>query len=115
MIRVSFEESVREGSISLKVKGHSGQAESGKDIVCSAASILAYTVVQAMLLCADSLMKEPYIRMDEGDAEITVHPKEDTYGEIYHTFYVAEIGYGLLESNYPENVAVKLFGQPLEA
>jgi uncharacterized protein YsxB (DUF464 family) len=112
MIRVTFEENEREGSISLKVKGHSGQAESGKDIVCSAASILAYTVVQAMILCADDLLKEPYIRMEEGDAEITVYPKEDRYGEIYHTFYVAEIGYGLLESNFPQNVTVTLFGQP---
>lgn len=112
MIKVTFEENEKEGSITLKVKGHSGHSEAGKDIVCAGASILAYTVVQAMVLCADDFWKEPYVRMEEGDAEITVYPKEARYGEVYHTFYVAEIGYGLLESNYPDHVSVTLFGQP---
>ena len=44
MLKATFEEA--NGKISLTIEGHADQAEYGKDIVCSACSILAYTVAQ---------------------------------------------------------------------
>ena len=44
MIQVRFEKDGK--NIILTVQGHSEQAQMGKDSVCSAASILAYTVAQ---------------------------------------------------------------------
>ena len=44
MIKVTFTES--DNKPSLRLEGHAGYAEHGKDIVCASASILAYTVAQ---------------------------------------------------------------------
>jgi len=46
----------------IEIKGHSGFDETGKDIVCSAISILAYTAINAMLELVDG--KAKYINED---------------------------------------------------
>ena len=48
MVRAEFFTNKDSGSITLKLSGHAGQAEHDKDIVCAAASILAYTVAQTL-------------------------------------------------------------------
>ena len=74
MIQVRFEKDGK--NIILTVQGHSEQAEMGQDIVCSAASILAYTVAQMVTTMREEgkLKKNPHIRMDSGDAVITCKP-----------------------------------------
>ena len=46
MIQAAFYTDKSSGSISLKLSGHAGAANKGQDIICSAASMLAYTVAQ---------------------------------------------------------------------
>lgn len=85
----------------LTVKGHSGFDEKGRDIVCSAATILAYTLCEA--LCKEH-SGDVSCCMKDGDADISVARRSrDT------TVILAAIasGYGLLEKNYPDNVHVK--------
>ena len=112
MITASFEKS--EGKfINLSVIGHAGQAEIGKDIVCSAASILMYTVAQTLKQMHKQgwLKKKPHINLTEGRGVITCVPKKEYYEECLMVFFVAEMGYTLLAKNYPQYVAIKPFGE----
>lgn len=113
MIQVRFEKSEDGKTIILTLKGHSEQAEMGQDIVCSAASILAYTVAQAVTDMGQDgkLKKKPHIRLDSGDATITCKPHKQYLGEALHTYIVAQTGYELLAHTYPEYVRVIKFGE----
>ena len=113
MVHVEFFTNKESGSITLKLSGHAGQAEQGKDIICSAASILAYTVAQTLQFMYEEggLKKKPHLKLDEGDTIIVAKPKEDTYAEVLHTFFVAQVGYHLLSHNYPQYVTLSSFGE----
>ncbi len=112
MVTAEFFTNKEAGSITLKLSGHAGQAKKGEDIVCSAASILAYTVAQALQFMYEQgeLQKKPHIKLAEGDTIIVAKPKPETYAEALHTFFVAQIGYHLLAHNYPKYVALSSFG-----
>ena len=111
MIQAAFFTDKSSGSISLKVRGHAGAAEKGNDIVCASSSILAYTVAQAMeyMYAEGGLRKKPRIEFADGDATIVAKPKDDSYAEALHTFFVAQVGYSLLAHNYPQYVELKPF------
>lgn len=82
MISVSYAPAIP----SLRLSGHAGFAEKGKDIVCAAASILAYT-----LICGGARYRE----LPEGGMHIT--------GEAAALALIAG-GYRLLSENYPQNL-----------
>lgn len=109
MIEIEFTINDKYGRLSLKVKGHAGQAEIGKDIVCASASILAYTVAQVVsnIESKGGLKKPPTIKLRKGGTVITCHPTEEYMNELAHTYYVAEVGYSLLAHNYPQYVDFK--------
>jgi uncharacterized protein YsxB (DUF464 family) len=113
MIQVRFEKSEDGKTIILTLKGHSEQAEMGQDIVCSAASILAYTVAQVVTDMGESgkLKKKPHIRLESGDATITCKPTKQCFGEAMHTYIVAQTGYELLAHTYKDYVRVIKFGE----
>lgn len=112
MIRVTFEQIEDGKTMLLKVEGHSGYDDIGKDIVCSAASILAYTVAQAVtnLEQRKMLKKRPTLRLKEGDAVIICKPSKGGFAEAMYAYHFAQMGYALLAHNYPDFVRVKLFG-----
>lgn len=109
MIQVRFEKSEDGKSLILTVKGHAGQAPKGQDIVCASASILAYTVAQAVLNMREQgkLKKTPTVRLNEGDAVITCKPNRACYNDALILFQMAETGYDLLSHKYPDFVSVK--------
>ena len=113
MVKAEFFTNKESGSITLKLSGHAGQAEAGKDIVCSAVSILAYTVAQALQFMYEEggLKKKPHLKLEPGDTIIVAKPKEETYAEVLHTFFVAQVGYHLLSHNYPQYVTLSSFGE----
>ena len=113
MIQARFEKSEDGKTLILAVKGHSEQAVSGQDIVCAAASILAYMVAQMVKTMREDgkLKKAPTVRMDSGDAVITCKPTKQFFGEALHTYRVAQTGYELLAHTYGEYVRVTKFGE----
>ena len=113
MVRAEFSRSDADGSITLVVNGHAGAAKEGEDIVCSSASILAYTAAQTLrFMYEDGGLKEkPTIRVEKGDALIVAKPNDDRYKEALHTFFVVQVGFLLLSRNYPEFVSLKSFGE----
>ena len=106
----------REGTLSLRLVGHAGYAEHGKDIVCASASILVYTVAQmvADLHEQGRLAEEPMIRLEDGDAVIRVKPNAWGMADACHTFFMAQTGFELLESNYPVNLQLTKLGEALK-
>ena len=111
MVKAEFFTNKESGSITLKLTGHAGQAKKGEDIVCAGASILAYTVAQAMQFMYEQgeLKKKPRISLKEGDTIIVAKPKPESYAEALHTFFVAQVGYHLLAHNYPQYVTLSSF------
>lgn len=112
MIRAAFYTDKSSGSITLKVTGHAGAANKGQDIVCASASILAYMVAQTIeyMHAEGGLRKKPRIEFEDGDATIVAKPKDESFAEALHTFFVAQVGYSLLAHNYPQFVELKSFG-----
>lgn len=113
MVKAEFFTNKEAGSITLKLSGHAGQAKKGEDIVCAAASILAYTVAQALQFMYEEgdLQKKPHLKLEEGDTIIVAKPKAESYAEALHTFFVAQVGYHLLSRNYPQYVSLSSFGE----
>ena len=113
MIKATFKRDKDTHEIILKVEGHAGQAEHGHDIVCSAASILTYTVAQYLHYINErgGLQKKPHIITEDGNALIVAKPTEDYEGEVLNAFFVAEIGFSLLAQNYPQYVEINMFSK----
>ena len=112
MIRASFTRT-EDKTFLFKVDGHAGQDDSGHDIVCSAASILAYTLAQTMryIEFEDGFEVNPVIHLSEGKATILVRPTEKFEGEVMQSFFTIEVGFSLLEQNYPQYVELKQFSE----
>lgn len=95
--------------LSLRLKGHAGYAEHGKDIVCASASILAYTVAQYVRVYErNGCLTEPaVVRLDSGDTEVTCVPKDEaSYDVLWDAYDFARVGYYLLAHNYPQYVSL---------
>lgn len=86
----------------LMVKGHSGYAENGKDIVCSAVSILLYTLVEA--IDEEWLESNPFVVMESGDTLVRVKAKEACKAELSTVFRVITNGLKLVSEYFPRNV-----------
>ena len=97
----------------MSIEGHAGQAPKGQDLICSAASILSYTVAQYLefVEMEEGLTTPPRIEMEEGQTIIVANPTEEYLAEVLNAFFVAEVGYSLLAQNYPQYVELKMFGK----
>lgn len=109
MITVRFYQKPSTGSIHMTLKGHAESAPKGEDLICASATMLAYTVAQAVQFLdeQDKLKKKPKIRIKEGEATIIATPKDEAYAETLHTFWVAQCGVHVLAHNYPHNVELE--------
>lgn len=112
MITASFYNNPEQWEASLTVKGHAGQADVGKDIVCASASILAYTLAQIVHSLRHRFEGEPTIRLESGDTTISCKCKNyRTYVKVLSAFNYTQVGFTFLAQSYPQFVELKLFGQ----
>jgi uncharacterized protein YsxB (DUF464 family) len=92
----------RPNRLSLQLRGHAGAGKWGRDIVCAAASILAYTAAATarQLYREGRLHSVPYVRLRPGDAllEMEVCPETESLMNTIRN------GYTLLSLRYPQNV-----------
>ena len=109
MITARFYQKPSNGSIHMTLKGHAEAAPKGEDLICASATMLAYTVAQAVQFMYEQgkLTKKPKISLREGNATIIATPTEDGYAEALHTFWVAQCGIHVLAHNYPQNVKME--------
>ncbi len=105
MIKVVITRNAKGSITGFEIKGHSGYAEEGRDIICSAVSVTAYTAAGAL----DELvgMKDCY---DESDGHMTIRLpqkmnelQESTAGIIMET---AAVGFKQIGLSYGKYVLV---------
>ena len=108
MVKIHFWQDKENNSLHMKVKGHANTAPKGEDLICASATMLVYTVAQAMTFFEQHgfLAEKPKIKIREGKAYIHVLPKEEYHAEALHTFWVAQCGAHLLAKNYPDHVGL---------
>ena len=108
MIKVHFWQDKEKGSIHMKVKGHANAAPKGEDLICASATMLVYTIAQAMTFYHEQgyLAEKPKIKIREGNASIHVVPKKEYFAEALHSFWVAQCGAHVLSKNYPDYVSL---------
>jgi uncharacterized protein YsxB (DUF464 family) len=106
MTRVRF--SGWDGGYLFRCEGHAGAAEKGRDIVCSAVSILSYTLAQSAcdLYNEGLLSEEPITNIKDGFVEIQMKPHRDSKDEVRRTIAVIETGFLLLSRTYPDFVSL---------
>lgn len=97
-----------DGSIHMKVKGHANMAPYGEDLICASASMLVYTVAQAVTFMYEQghLEEKPKIKIRHGKSSIVTKPKEEYRAAVMHTYWTAQCGAHLLAKNYPEAVSL---------
>ena len=93
----------------LTVTGHAGAAEPGHDLVCASASMLAYTLAANVANMADNgQVREPIVKMDEGDTEISCNPRHNLKASVTLVFDSVCVGFELLAHDYPEYIKYEI-------
>lgn len=89
--------------LSLAMQGHAGCGENGTDLVCAACSILAHTLCKMVADGAEKGMfyAAPITHVSSGEALIACAPRANFYEEMLHAYYMAHIGFDLLQREYP--------------
>lgn len=93
----------------LSMAGHAGAGKKGSDIVCAAASILAYTAGAAAqrLHRQGALRAAPAIRLAPGLARVALTPKPGSRKDAQQMLSVIRTGFSLLAVKYPEYVKLE--------
>ena len=106
MIHATFTQDAQKGSVTMEMQGHALTAPKGQDLICAAATMLVYTLGQAVQFLYEQgrLLYEPQMRMVDGYAKITVYPRKCAVAETLMAFWVAQAGAYVLERNYPKAV-----------
>ena len=93
----------------LSITGHAGAAEPGYDLVCASASMLAYTLAANVANMADNgQVREPVIKMNEGDTEISCNPRHNLKASVTLVFDSVCVGFELLAHDYPQYISYKI-------
>ena len=106
MIEIKF----KPKNMRVKISGHAGQAEKGQDIVCSAVSILFYTLAQAVMDSEDMLEEEAVIVIDDGNGYVSCKPKKEFLTTIQRTYWTILTGFELLTQEYKDYVSFAIVG-----
>ena len=89
---------VRVDSGGVSVKGHSGYAPPGKDIVCAAVSALTLNLIKSI----ECLTKDRISYMvNTGDVSITYGDLSESAKLLIDSFF---IGISRIEEQYPDNI-----------
>lgn len=98
----------------IKMSGHCGYAEPGKDIVCAAASMAFYGLAQTLDTYSSYLEEKPFVHIDSGEvdgkssivANIVAIPKKNYEGYFSIMFTQAYNQLKLLAEGYPDHVGI---------
>lgn len=93
----------------LSITGHAGAAETGYDLVCASASMLAYTLAANVANMADNgQVREPVMKMNEGDTEISCNPRHNLKASVTLVFDSVCVGFELLAHDYPQYISYEI-------
>ena len=86
--------------VSIEMNGHSGYAESGKDLVCAGVSSLVYAAINSF-----NSIEESRILIDDGMLKLNLHGKKVSD----HDQIVLEVmlnGFSMIAAQYKKNVKI---------
>lgn len=108
MIKASI--GAREDELWLNMYGHAEGGAYGHDLICAAATTLAYTLAQVVTFMDErgDLKEAPVVHITQGEAQISFRPREPEQGRI--TMDVLRAGLGCLAHNYPQNISLFFIG-----
>lgn len=97
---------IRVGEFDVRVRGHAGYAEVGKDIVCAAVTVLCYALGGMLARAEDEglLLGEATVEMNPGDIHIACRPKNKK--AVRRIFDTALLGMEMVANEYPQNVRI---------
>ena len=87
--------------VRIEIKGHAGYAEHGRDIICSAVSILYYTLKER---ACDIDQRAVSVSGTSGNAHIDIKIRNANMRECVDTIMT---GFRMLSTEYPNNVRLK--------
>ena len=93
----------------LTVEGHAQSGEPGHDLVCAAASALAYTMAANVANMADNgQVREPIMKLNPGEAEVGCNPATRYKATVGLVFDSVCLGFELLAMNYPDYISYEI-------
>lgn len=96
----------------VTMEGHAKSGEAGHDLVCSAASILAYTLaVNVDNMEASGGVTEKTVKLSSGNAEIACVPLSRLKATVTLVFDSICAGFDLLARDYPNNIKFEVYGR----
>ncbi len=112
MITVKFIEDDR-GCIRLTIKGHSGAAPYGQDLICAGVTALTYAAAQAAQSLHErgKIRETPMVCLNPGDAQIAVIPAEGHHSEVRASLWTVQCGLMALAESYPQHIEVQEYLQ----
>ena len=99
MIRVTYEP--REHR--LRVEGHALAAPAGEDLVCAAASALAWTLVRAAMKRSE-YRPRLFIDRERAVVDVQCFPEESAESDCRYLFEIIAGGLAAAAENNPENI-----------
>lgn len=96
----------KDGRFELKVEGHSGYASRGSDIVCSAISILCFTLLNEIMEKDEKALKMRYQQKD-GYFYLSFSNRHDEC--LKAVFYAVCNGLQMVAEQYPKFVLLRFF------
>lgn len=103
MIEITFNPK----NLELKIDGHAGADEKGKDIVCAAVSVLFYTLGNCLSDSAHMIEGDITFTDEDGHGHIQCKPKEMYVPTIQRTYYTVLTGLYMLAEAYPQYILLK--------
>ena len=94
----------------IKITGHAQHGKVGEDIVCSAVSILFYTLAESITESRNMLKAEPIIENDDGNGHIQCVPKPEYEANVSLIYWTILNGFNLLANEYKKNVKLVIKG-----
>ena len=97
-----------DGTVHMDMQGHSTSAPKGENLICAAATTLAYTLGQSLQFLYENnrLMEKPSIQLVIGYAHISAKPKEMYFWDVLMTFWVVQSGIFCLYRNFPKEFSL---------
>ena len=105
MIKVIYHRSYHR----LTVEGHAHSGEPGHDLVCAAASALAYTMAGNVAnMAVNGQVRTPRLEMEPGKAEISCSPVSRFKNTVTLVFDSVCVGFELLATQYKEYIQYEI-------
>lgn len=89
----------------VSMAGHADSAEYGHDLVCAAASILAYTLAEnAAQMVEDGQAVDAILQLEPGNTIVQLDPVSEFFHVATMIFDSIVCGFRLLAEQYPDHV-----------